>query len=308
LLRFTLSRVEIGGDEQERLEAEERRRESFVSNLKRVLLPVSGEGDVRAAAQLVGLMVQDEDVEVTELVLEPAHEDCATLEQEAASAVLEAHLGDPRQLVRDVDGNAAQTILTEAGRGYDLLVMTTSRRQQAGNGTPFGAGVEEVIQDAPCPLLLLSTPGPPSEEVGSLNLQHITVPVAGRPADRDAAEVAFAIAADKDIVVDLVHVVSGPQHAVRVGGDQAVLHAVEIGEDLVEQIAEVGRSMGATVECHVLVSDHPENAIVERTGQRCDLIVVRSSRRLVSQRAFFGHGTDHILKEANCPVVVVSHN
>jgi hypothetical protein len=34
--------------------------------------------------------------------------------------------------------------------------------------------------------------------------------------------------------------------------------------------------------------------------------VLSSNRRPVTQRAFFGHGTDHVLREAHCPVVVMS--
>jgi nucleotide-binding universal stress UspA family protein len=56
----------------------------------------------------------------------------------------------------------------------------------------------------------------------------------------------------------------------------------------------------------VLVSDHPERAIVERAEQRGDLIVVASHRRLVSQRAFFGHRTEHILENTGRPVLMVS--
>ncbi len=153
---------------------------------------------------------------------------------------------------------------------------------------------------------MLSTPESNGDGVVAGPMRHIMVPVSGRASDQAAAEVAFTIAAGTDIVVELVHVVSGPQHAVRIGADQALLHAVELGEDLVEKMAELGRSLGATVEGHVLVSDQPERAIVERAHQRCDLIVVASHRRLVSQRAFFGHRTDHILENAARPVLVVS--
>src|SRR5581483_4179400 len=97
LLRFTLGHVAIVGDEAERLEAEERRKESFVSNLKRVLLPVPPGGEVRAAAELVSLVVADEDVEVTELLLEADEQERAGVEQEVTEA-LESHGERPRLL------------------------------------------------------------------------------------------------------------------------------------------------------------------------------------------------------------------
>ena len=302
LLRWTLGHVEIAGDEKERLEAEERRKESFIGNLKRVLLPVPPGVDVRPAAQLVALVVADEDVEVTELLLEDDNGEPAEGEREVTEA-LEEHGERPRLLIRHTAGGAAERILSEAERGYDLLVMATTR--EARGRRPFADIVDAVIQDSPCPLFVLNTPvGNGHTAQGPL--RYIVVPVAGRPADTAAAEVAFTLAAGTDIVVDLVHVVSGPQHTLRVGGDQALLDAVEIGEDLVEKMAELGRAIGASVEGSVLISDHPERAIVERAEQRGDLIVVASHRRLVSQRAFFGHRTDHILENASRPVLMVS--
>ena len=65
LLRWTLSKVEMGTEEKERLEAEERERGSFVGNLKRVLIPTAGAPGSRIAARLIGLLMADEDVEVT---------------------------------------------------------------------------------------------------------------------------------------------------------------------------------------------------------------------------------------------------
>jgi Kef-type K+ transport system membrane component KefB len=306
LLRWTLGHVEIVGEERKRLEAEERRKECFIPNLKRVLLPVPPGVEVRPAAELVGLLVADEDVEVTELLLEADEAERAEAEQEVTEALASSNGERPRLLVRDTDASTARRILTEAERGYDLLVMATTRDTNGRRRGPFDETVEEVLQDSPCPLFVLSTPETNGDGASLAPLHHIMVPVAGRASDQAAAEVAFTIAAGRDGVVELVHVVSGPQHALRIGGDEALLHAVELGEDLVEKMAEAGRAIGASVEGHVLVSDHPARAIVERAEQRCDLIVVASHRRLVSQRAFFGHRTDHILENATRPVLVVS--
>ncbi|MGH3923944.1 MAG: universal stress protein, partial [Pseudonocardiaceae bacterium] len=89
-------------------------------------------------------------------------------------------------------------------------------------------------------------------------------------------------------------------------GEQALVRAVEMGENLLCKFAELGRSMEAVVLTDVLVADNPSNAIIARSERRGDLIVLSSDHRPVTERAFFGHGTDHILREAPCPVVVVS--
>jgi Kef-type K+ transport system membrane component KefB len=304
ILRWTLGHVELGEEEKERLETEERRRESFVGNLKRVLLPVRAEGESDLAAKVVGLLVSDEDVEVTNLYL---HRNGDGDDVERAKEVIEGHLEQTRTRVKADEDSPSQVILEEARRGYDLLVLAAGEHRTSGAGPLFGGMVDEVIQEAPCPLLVVSSPDGDGQEahVDRLPGGYVLVPMSGSDVDRYAAEVAFSIAAGTDTAVDVVHVVSGPQHTLRLGGDEAVLQAVEIGEDLVAQVAELGRSMGATVNTDVLVADQPESAIVERAQRRADLVVLASSRKPVTQRAFFGHRIDYVVAHAPCPVVVV---
>jgi Kef-type K+ transport system membrane component KefB/nucleotide-binding universal stress UspA family protein len=307
LLRWTLGHVEMGDEERERLEAEDRRKGSFVGNLKRVLLPTGDERAAQPAAQLVRLMVGDEDVEVTNLALRPERSDAQAAESEETEKVVN-HLDSVRRVVKDPDGNRASVILSEAGKGYDLLVMASRARREAGPARLFGDCVEDVVQQSPCPLLVVSSPD--GDDGGSHveSPRRILVPVAGSAHDRHAAEVAFSVAREGRSTVELLHVVSEAQHSVRVGADEAVRHAVELGEDLVQGLAELGRSLGVEVETDVVVSDHPERAVVERAGRGADLVVVSSNRRDVTQRAFFGHRIDHILSNAPCTVVVVSAN
>jgi nucleotide-binding universal stress UspA family protein len=211
-------------------------------------------------------------------------------------------------VIKEERANPSDLILAEAQKGYDLLVLTATERRAGGAGSMFERYVDDVIQESPCSLLVVSLPTDDDRErrVDHLPGSHILVPISGGDSDRHAAEVAFAVAAGHDTTVDIVHVVSGPQHTSRLGGDDAIMHAVGIGEDVVNKMAELGRSMGATVETDVLVADHPENAIVERAGRRADLVVLASTRRPVTQRAFFGHRIDYVVCNATCPVIVVS--
>jgi Kef-type K+ transport system membrane component KefB/nucleotide-binding universal stress UspA family protein len=304
ILRWTLNHVEPTEEEKARLEAEERRKGSFVGNLKRVLLPVRGEGQADLAAKVVGLIVSDEDVEVTNLYLQ---RDGKKADVDSAKAGVEEHLEQPRSRVLVEEEGPAAVILAEARKGYDLLVLAATERRTRGEATLFDPFVDDVIQEAPCPLLVVSSNGNGDSRAHLDRLPggRILVPMAGNDVDRYAAEVAFSMASGTDTEVDVVHVVSGPQHTLRLGGDEAVLNAVEIGEDVVARFAELGRAVGATVNTDVLVADQPENAIVERAQRRADLIVLASSRKPVTQRAFFGHRIDHVVANAPCPVVVV---
>jgi Kef-type K+ transport system membrane component KefB/nucleotide-binding universal stress UspA family protein len=307
MLRWTLGHVTPSDEEKERLEAEDRRKESFVGNLKRVLLPVRAEGDSDLAARLVGMLTKGEDVEVTSLYLQ---RDGDSEGVARAKETVNSQLENARTQVKEEQKDPpAKLILDEARKGYDLLALpATERRTSGGESSLFDRLTDEVIQDSPVPILVISSraDGDGSSDGQHVASGHILVPTSGNQSDRDAAEVAFALAARSNAEVDVVHVVSGPQHAVRIGESEAIGHAMEIGEDLVEKIADLGRTMGATVNTDVLVADQPEHAIVERAQQRADLIVLASSRRPVSQRAFFGHRIDYVVGNAPCPVVVVS--
>lgn len=324
VLRWTLHRVTPSEEEQARLEQEERRRTSFVGNLKRVLVPVgvgaangSG-GDAAmgptddAGTRLAGLLLADEDVEVTSLAIrsDGGRASGAATADRARAALEEAAVADGRAVVRKAGGRASQVILSEAKRGYDLLVLAARERRSGGSRTLFDREVDDVIQESPCSLLVLSSPaganGKGTLDPDRLAGGHILVPISGSDSDRFAAEVAFSLAAGRGTTVDLVHVVSARQHALRIGGDEAVLHAVEIGEDILARMAAMAASMDVPVTTDVLVADHSEWSIVERARARADLVVLATGRKPVTQRAFFGHRIDYVVEHAPCPVAIVS--
>jgi len=306
LLRWTLARVIPSEEEQKRLEEEERRRDSFVGNLKRVLVPVRNEqAPVTMAAKLVGMLVGDEeDVEVTSLTLQPDGQ----AKEKRPKTVVQDEVEDSRSIARGEDGRPSDVVLTEAQRGYDLLVLSAAESGDNGQGPLFERFVDDVIQESPCSLLVVASAADEDVDarVERMANGHILVPTSGSDFDRFAAEVAFAIASQRDAEVDIVHVVSGPQHALRIGSDDAILHAVQIGEDIVDKVAELGRSKGVAVNTDVLVADHPEQAIVERAERRAELVVLASGRKPVTTRAFFGHRIDYVISRAPCPVAVVS--
>jgi nucleotide-binding universal stress UspA family protein len=313
LLRWTLGHVQLSEAEKERFEMEQRRRASFVGNLKRVLLPTRGGLSSRIATQVVGLMINEEDVELTKIhVLASSNNNLSCVDGRGVKRDhIDGHFVDVRSVARSDNGNGVSSVvLSEAERGYDLLVIGATERRGNGDGPLFNRFVDDIIQNSPCPLMIVSARTEQlANHLNLLSLRHILLPINGSENDRYAAEVAFSIARNRaDIVVDVVHVVNGPQHTSRLGEERAVLHAMELGEDLLSKIAEIGHSMRATVRTDVLVADSPSNAIIERAQRRADLIVLSSNRRPVTQRAFFGHGTDHILRESPCPVAVVSIN
>lgn len=305
ILRWTLPHVRADDEEKRRLESEERRKESFVGNLNRVLVPVpAGNGQSTMAAKLVRLLVKEEDVEVTSLALQP---DRSTPAKRPKTAV-HKEMEDARSIARADGGEPSRAILAEAQRGYDLLVLGATTRGANGDGPRFEHFVDDVIQESPCPLLVVSSRADddPSARVEKLCRSRVLVPTSGTDVDRYAAEVAFAMASQGEAEVDLVHVVSRAQHELRMGGHEAIQHAVKIGEDILAKTGSLGEALGVTVNTDVIVANHPEEAIVERAESGAELVVMASARKPITHRAFFGHRIDYVISHAPCPVAVVA--
>ncbi len=314
ILRWTLRHVAVTEEEQARLAADERRRAGFVSNLKRVLLPTRGGGNSQIAAQLVAHLVNDEDVEVTSLFVDG---DDSSIDPAPRLERIERHLNilaphNVRSLIRQDGQRVTDVVLEEAQRGYDLLVLggTEQQAKAAGPNTLFSPFIDEIIQDSPCPLLIVSarTDQDLDAEVPPVPLRQILLPVSGSQYNQLAAEVAFAMARGRDTVVDVVHVIERVRVPAGMHAEDHLFASLDMAHEMLGQIAEAGEAMGATVHTDVLMAADPEGAIVERAQNRADLVVLASSRRRVTNRAFFGHLVDHVLQHAQCPVAIVSSN
>ena len=58
---------------------------------------------------------------------------------------------------REASLEQAQAILAEAQRGYDLMVLGAVTRGTNGDGPLFEHFVDDVIQESPCPLLVVTS-------------------------------------------------------------------------------------------------------------------------------------------------------
>ncbi|MFB9808321.1 universal stress protein [Haladaptatus pallidirubidus] len=185
----------------------------------------------------------------------------------------------------------------------------TGRRPGDGNGRPlFDLGIEDVLQATSTPVMAVnanvdSGNGP----LDSVPIRRILVPTVGTEFSRHAAEIAFEIALDCNALVEVVHVIDLRRLQELFVGEADVSEAVEIGTEIADREAMLGRQLGANVLTDVLMDDHPERAIINRaTTNEVDLIVLGSELRSLSQRAFFGYHVEYVLKNAPCSVAVVS--
>ncbi len=317
LLRWSLSKVVMGEDEARRLQLEDQASRSFVKNIRRVLLPTRGGSNVQLGAQLVSHMAQQSDIEVTALYAQsavPARRggpaSMPEASAETAFAAVSAEMNLPTTLQTRVESgrDPASVILKEAAKGYHLIVLGATERKIS-DGTLFNSIVDQIVQEAPCATLVVKShldtaDGTP---IALQKLRHILVPTIGTEYSKHAVEVASAIAAQTGALVTLVHVVNLPQFDNFYVDQTNLTSALEIAQQIVDQQADLGRSLGAQVNTKVLQGNSPEQEILFfAQSEAVDLLVLGSNLRPISGRVFFGHRVDALLRQATCPVAVVS--
>ena len=324
LLRWSLSHVSMSEEEANRLEQEEQASRSFIKRIHRILMPTQGEANVKLAAQLVSHLAHQNPLEVTVLFAKsdkkPKHKSVNavatavkdnTAEAAIATVTEEIYLPDDALLQTKVESgrNKAEVILFEASKGYDLIVMGAKESQRP-RGALFNLLVDRVVQQAPCATMVvksnLSKVQDRIDPTGFHKIGHILVPTRGTEYSEHAVEVASTIAAQTGATVTVVNVVNRTQQQYILFEQQTRHSVTEIAENIVHQHANLGQGLGAIVKTAVL-SGIPEMEILKfaRTNQ-VDLIVMGSSVRTISGRAFFGHRADAILNKAPCPVAVIT--
>ncbi|WP_435155692.1 cation:proton antiporter domain-containing protein [Haladaptatus sp. DFWS20] len=327
LLRTSLAHVEMSGSEAERLARKEREERSFLGNVVRILLPTRCSVDALLAAQLIGHVARDREMEVTCTYVTREQEQVAsggslvrrvkrmlsgaptatrrtqsdggTVQPTDASERAETCLDSmqeqlslsPRRIrstVRQSNGNASETVLDEANQGYDMLVVGATRNLQEPNGSLFSTEIDDVLQASPCPVMAVSaSPVNPERALRDDSIGRILLPTTGNEYSRHAAEIAFAIANACGAQVEILHIVNRLQVEELFLGETDLSEAVEFGEDIVELEAEIGRQMDADVTKRVSISDRPERSVVERAMLKKTDLVVLGTKTRPLSRRVF---------------------
>ncbi len=308
LLRAFLPKVPYTDDERARLEREAAEKTSLLGNIHRVLLPTRGGTNSQVAAQMVARMADGAAFEVTVLQVGSQAE-----ASDDRFARVEQHLRMPAKRmtrsVRELNGGLADTVLAETKKGgYDLVVLgATETRDVADHSSAmFSDWVDQVLQSSPVPVLIVSSrwedDGP--QAIDTLPIRRILLPTTGSEINRNASEIAFEIANDDDAVVDVIHIVEPSDTWAEIGDE----HATDLAEDILAAEAKIGLAAGAIVHTQALVTEQPLARVVIDRARSCgaDLIVLRSDVKPTTRRAFLGHEIDDILREAPCPVAVIT--
>ena len=323
LLRWTLSKVEIGEEEAVRLEQEELYSRSFVKQIKRVLMPTRGGNNMQLAAQIVSHLAHQNPLEITALFVhsdkEPRQKKsvrAVTVEKDTVAQMTLEQITKEMQLSKDSilqtkvesGGRKADVILNEARKGYDLIILGATEQKDKGSAR-FNLIVDRVVQEAPCATMIVKShlPQAKGETCSIQEFKRILVPTVGGEYSNNAVEIASAIAAQTQGIVTLINVIDIPRVDYVLFDRQRLDYMKNIALDMVNQQAEIGRSLGAKVNTRVVKGALPEQTVLKfAQAEQIDLIVMGSSLRMITGRVFLGHRVDAILDQALCPVAIVA--
>jgi Kef-type K+ transport system membrane component KefB/nucleotide-binding universal stress UspA family protein len=297
LLRWSLSHVKPGQEEEARLRKESLRERSFMARIQRVLLPTRGGEDAGLAASLVNAVAEQQPVEVTALYVQPEPND--PYADEALRKVRERLTAEQAAFQPAIVGPAPalDAILKEAGRRYDLLALGCGP-DAGGNGAVFGRLVDAVAREAALPLLVVRAPREPRP------VRHVLLPTATAAHSVQAAELAVAIARAAGARITALHVYEKVEDTLFWLGDDE-RRAEQAGSDLVEQVRSLGEAYEVPVETLLVRGVHAGQETVRIARERgADLIVMGGSAR-PTRSLFLGPTISTVLRGAECAVAVL---
>ena len=315
MLRWSVGRLPLRAEEQERLEREEVDARGFVSNVERLLVAVDSSYSGQLASRLVGLLAGVRQIPTTALHFD--YSTAATLpgaEEQAertATVMTEAASETPDSPKRNVDITlhikeptaCEDAISEEAKKGYGLLFIG---REPASAGNQFAPQITRSAVSFGGPIAITIARG---EHQGTNPNQplNILVPVTGTPISRQGAELAVALAQGSRGSVTALHVAShardGHKWPLRLG---AALAPDSSADATIRDIVDLGKAYGVEVKGAIRSRRTTENAIIrEIRGGHYDLLVMGVSPR-PGEQLFFGEVPADLLERAPCSLVFVA--
>jgi nucleotide-binding universal stress UspA family protein len=211
------------------------------------------------------------------------------------------------------EGNTAREVLEQAAiMKADLLVIGTHGRSGF-ERLLLGSVAEKVLRKATCPVLTVPTHSPDAVPAGPILYKRILCPVDFSDASLNALKYATSMAQEADGQLTVLHVVA---------------HEFENADDMAI-VADAGMTIGSFVKqreealrrrLQQAVATAPEFCSVESlmthgkpwrevlriaTERQSDLIVMGVQGRGAADLLFFGSTTQHVVREALCPVLTL---
>jgi nucleotide-binding universal stress UspA family protein len=266
-------------------------------------------------AGLTVLHVQPMPAMVSAPLLAPAPIDGAVLSaadrhslQRHLEGLLPPRAADLAVECRVVEGDVAGAITAEA-TSADLLVIGTHGRSGFQH-LMLGSIAERLLQQAPCPLLVVPPAAPDATETVPRLFHHIVAAIDFSPASASAAALAVSLAQEADAHLTLVHALDLPP-AVQAwiaettdGNARLRQWSSNALARLRELVPADARTYGHFEE-RVETDRAPHVIVATAADRQAGLIVMGAHAGGLLARTFVGSTAQRVVRQATCPVLIV---
>jgi Kef-type K+ transport system membrane component KefB/nucleotide-binding universal stress UspA family protein len=307
MLRWSLRRLPMTGEEKKRLEKEEIDSRGFVAQLERLLITADKSPSGAFATRLAGFVAGQRGLPITVLQLDrkkAAGEPDLPLREIATEGAKGGHRSakeekgeerpDPVEVSARSESKIAEAVQKEAPKGYDMLFIGLERMHRP-DGT-FSAAVGRAANGFDG-AMILAIAGE-NREVASADGLNILVPVNGTEASRRGAEMAFAISPTRTSGVTALHVANRAATNGTKRRRRGVSGRPGIEAAVLKDTTRLAKRYGyERIDTAVHTDAAPEDAILEEAMRRnADVVVIGTSRR-VGDGLYLGQTVANLLQK-----------
>jgi nucleotide-binding universal stress UspA family protein len=212
------------------------------------------------------------------------------------------------------EGQPAKEIVAKAAADKsDLIVMGTHGRSGF-ERLMLGSVTEKVLRTAGCPVLTVPPKAGDHAPGAPVVFKRIVCAVDFSACSRRALDYAVSLAKESNSILTVIHVIE-PLPQTPQSGQDAVLPYTVV-QDYIKAAEEQGKELlakaipdDARTYCRVETVQRlgkPYREILSLAGtEAADLIVIGVHGRSAADLLFFGSTTQHVVREAACPVLTI---
>jgi nucleotide-binding universal stress UspA family protein len=330
MLRWALKRLPLRKKERLRLKREELDEKGFVTNLERLLVAADDSANGKFAAQLAGIVAGSAGKPTTILDLaakakkdsEKAKGSTATVQRPAGNAKsggnrsedavkraagtttsLENQPEEERPGKTDVvtrqPAAGPEAVASEAGKGYDLLVVGIADTRDPKGG--FSKDLSLITREFDGPLAVVDTRS--RHELAKARHGRVLIPVNGTDVSRRAVEVGLTLARASDAHVTALYVTRPSARPATTSPRRLVMRRDELG--VVKDIAALAERYDVALRNTTRADMAPDEAILREAGHGYDLVILGVSRR-PGDVLFFGNTAASVLERSPTSILFVA--